>query len=603
MITKKLKTAIKQYWGYDEFRPLQEQAMEAICRGRDAVVVLPTGGGKSLCYQVPAVVLTGLTVVVSPLISLMKDQVDDLIECGIAAARIDSSLSPQRRQEVETAVLEKKLRLLYVAPERLMTEGFVDLLQKADLSLVAIDEAHCISMWGHDFRPEYRQLGSLRSLFPKVVIGAYTATATEQVRKDIVEQLHLKEPAVLVGSFDRPNLVYKVRARNRSGTPGSRRPRPSSRRIRHHLLHPPRRRRGCGRADGQGLSCGALSRRHDRRGSQAEPGRLHPGEGRYHRGHHCLRHGDRQVQRPLRDPRRHAQVPGALPAGERPRRPRRPGGGLLPVLRGRRLRHVEEPAGRHGARGLRRRPGQAQPDVPLLHGRTLPPRNDSVLFRPVPGQDASAEPATSAWVTSTRSPTAWSWPRRSSPASSAWASGSAAGYIALVLTGSREARVLENGHDNLSTYGLLSDHDRSVVLDWIEQLTGQGHLDKTGDFNVLAVTATGWQVVRGQVTPRLLSPAVKTQRKAVSAVKGDSWEGVDRSLFEALRGVRSGLAQKKGVPAYVIFGDAALRDMARRRPATRHEFLEVKGVGHVKSEQYAELMLEAIRSHGTAQPS
>jgi ATP-dependent DNA helicase RecQ len=178
-----------------------------------------------------------------------------------------------------------------------------------------------------------------------------------------------------------------------------------------------------------------------------------------------------------------------------------------------------------------------------------------------------------------------------------------AGYVAQVLTGSREARVLENGHDQLSTYGLLQDHDRSVVLDWIEQLIGQGHITKTGDFNVLAVTATGWQVVRGQVTPRLLRPVVRAQKKAVSAVKGDSWDGVDRGLFEALRQVRSGLAQKKGVPAYVIFGDAALRDMARRRPMTKHEFLEVKGVGQVKSEQYAEVMLEAIQSHGTTQPS
>ncbi len=214
-MTEPLATALEKYWGYREFRPLQKEAMDCLCAGRDVVVVLPTGGGKSLCFQVPAVTSDGLAIVVSPLISLMKDQVDALAECGVPAARIDSSLPPDERDKALSGGRRHLLKLLYVSPERLVSESFSRFLQTLPLSFIAIDEAHCISMWGHDFRPEYRQLGSLRKIFPKATIGAYTATATEQVRRDIAEQLSLKDPAMLVGSFDRPNLIYKVRPRSR----------------------------------------------------------------------------------------------------------------------------------------------------------------------------------------------------------------------------------------------------------------------------------------------------------------------------------------------------------------------------------------------------
>jgi len=187
--------------------------MECISRGTDSIVVLPTGGGKSLCFQAPAVTMPGLAVVVSPLISLMKDQVDALTECGVSARRIDSSMSVNERDSAIARINEQSLKLLYLSPERLLSDGFVDFLKKTELSFIAIDEAHCVSMWGHDFRPEYRQLGSLRQIFPDVTIAAYTATATEQVRNDIAQQLQLKNPQMLIGSFDRPNLVYKVRPR------------------------------------------------------------------------------------------------------------------------------------------------------------------------------------------------------------------------------------------------------------------------------------------------------------------------------------------------------------------------------------------------------
>ncbi len=184
-----IQKALGKYWGYDSFLPLQKQAMECISRGQDSIVVLPTGGGKSLCFQAPAVTMPGLAVVVSPLISLMKDQVDALTECGVPAARIDSSLSSGEQRDVIAKIHNKTLKLLYLSPERLVSDGFLEILRKLELSFIAIDEAHCVSMWGHDFRPEYRQLGLLKQIFPDVTIAAYTATATEQVRNDIARAI------------------------------------------------------------------------------------------------------------------------------------------------------------------------------------------------------------------------------------------------------------------------------------------------------------------------------------------------------------------------------------------------------------------------------
>ncbi|MHC5145924.1 MAG: RecQ family ATP-dependent DNA helicase, partial [Planctomycetota bacterium] len=207
---KHIQQALTKYWGYDDFLPLQKEAMEALHHGRDCIVVLPTGGGKSLCYQAPAMANDGLAVVVSPLISLMKDQVDALVECGVSAMRLDSSVSPDMQAETLNYIREGAVKLLYLSPERLLTDGMLNVLKNTKLAYFAIDEAHCVSMWGHDFRPEYRKLGQLRTLFPDVTIAAYTATATEQVRDDIARQLHLNDPQMLVGSFDRPNLIYKI---------------------------------------------------------------------------------------------------------------------------------------------------------------------------------------------------------------------------------------------------------------------------------------------------------------------------------------------------------------------------------------------------------
>src|SRR5262249_1943611 len=207
---EELLVVVRRHRGFESLRPLQAAAMQSVLAGRDSLLVLPTGGGKSLCYQAPALVRGDTTVVISPLIALMKDQVDGLKACGVAAAQLNSSQSTAEQREVEKAVVEGSIRLLFASPERLATGNFRTLLKQIGVQRFAIDEAHCISHWGHDFRPEYRQLGELKKLFPQASVHAFTATATEQVRRDIVAQLGLRSAEILVGSFDRPNLMYRV---------------------------------------------------------------------------------------------------------------------------------------------------------------------------------------------------------------------------------------------------------------------------------------------------------------------------------------------------------------------------------------------------------
>ncbi len=205
-----MENLLKKYFGYDTFRPLQKEIIERVLMGEDSLVLMPTGGGKSLCFQLPALILEGVAVVISPLISLMKDQVDSLVTNGIPADFINSSLTPKKIVEVMESALAGKLKIIYIAPERLSVPGFEDFLHSLCINVIAIDEAHCISQWGHDFRPDYRNLTVLRKNFPNIPIIALTATATEEVREDIIKQLSLEKHKMFISSFNRPNLSYEV---------------------------------------------------------------------------------------------------------------------------------------------------------------------------------------------------------------------------------------------------------------------------------------------------------------------------------------------------------------------------------------------------------
>jgi ATP-dependent DNA helicase RecQ len=628
-LVERLKKALEEYWGYTEFRPLQKEAMECLCQSRDVVVVLPTGGGKSLCFQAPAVTKSGLAVVVSPLISLMKDQVDALTEWGVPAARIDSSLSLEERDDALDRVRQRQLKLLYISPERLVSEGFSRFLQTLDLSFLAIDEAHCISMWGHDFRPEYRQLGTLRQLFPNLPIGAYTATATEQVRRDIAEQLHLKDPAMLVGSFDRPNLIYKVRPRSKivkqvcevldryQGESG--------------IIYCIRRKDVEQMAETLAAKGYRVAPYHagmtDEARKKSQDAFVNEdvdtiiatvafGMGidksnvRYviHTGMpKSLEHYQQESGRAGRDGLEaecclfysggdfgiwksiltDSRGNGALRVA-----------GVPPALQEQDALAAEGP-GHNGAAGS---PGATEIALAKL-ARMYNYCTDAICRRKAileyfgqPYSQANCgtcdiclgdvDLVSDALVTA----------QKILSCILRLGQRFGGGYTALVLTGSREQRILDNHHDALSTYGLLKDYDKRIVHDWIDQLAGQGFIDKTGEYNVLSVTPAGWRVIREEVTPRLLQPAEKKpQHKA--KVAAASWEGVDKGLFEALRRLRSSLASERHVPAYIVFGDAALRDMARHRPSTLPHFLGVRGVGQTKAEQYGRIMIEKIRAY------
>ncbi len=586
---------LKQHWGYEQFLPLQREAIASVVAGRDSVVVLPTGGGKSVCYQVPSVRLPGTAIVVSPLISLMKDQVDALIECGVAAACLHSNQTETERNDVIARLHAGELKVLYVSPERLMMEGFLRLLKRQALSFVAVDEAHCVSMWGHDFRPEYRQLGRLKEVFPDIAIHAYTATATRQVRDDIAAQLRLDRPEVLVGSFDRPNLIYSVerridvvrqvadvldRHRNESSIVycirradvddlASRLRQAGYRVAPYHAGLTPQQRKGAQEAFigedvdtivatvafGMGIDKSNVravvhagmpksiehyqqeSGRAGRDGLDAECVLLY-GAGDYGTWKYIIEQSDSDEARRI-----------ALSK-------------LADISA-----YASGVTCRHGA-------------ILEYFGQQLERENCNacdVCFGDLELADDGLVLAQKILSCVYRLEERYG-----------------GDHTAAVLIGSRDQRILAAGHDGLSTYGLLAEHPKRLVRDWIEQLVGQGCLERRGEYNLLAITRRGWRVIRGEQTPRLLKPAERPRARAAAA---DSWDGVDRGLFETLRALRREIARQRGVPAYIVFGDAALRDMARRRPSGIERFLDVSGVGQSKARQYGERFVATIREH------
>jgi ATP-dependent DNA helicase RecQ len=588
-----LTDVLKKYWGYDGFLPLQPEAMTCVMDGGDSIVVLPTGGGKSLCFQAPAMCLDGLAIVISPLISLMKDQVDALTTCGVPAACINSTMSYAEKGHVANEIRAGRLRLLYMAPERLVQSRTIEFLRSANVSMVAIDEAHCISEWGHDFRPEYRELKMLKEVFPGVGIHAYTATATDKVRADIAANLGLDDPEILVGSFDRPNLTYRVEQRtDRLG----------------QVLEVIERHKGesgivyCLRRKDVDKLTQALTEMKIR----ALPYHAGLSDDQRHRNQDAFIEEkvdvvvatvafgmgiDKSNVRFVV----HAAMPKSIENYQQESgRAGRDGleaeccllysGGDMATLKWM-LSDLEGDAYKAAAKSLdaifnfcagvvcRHRAlvtyfGQEYPqescnacdvclgdldlvDEPLIVGQKI--LSCVVRLKESFGGD----------------------------------------YTAKVLAGSGEQRIKENGHDQLSTWGLLKDDSRRNIRDWVEQLVGQGYLRKAGEFNVLEITDSGRQLLKGESEPRLLQPRT-AKSKSQSAAADDSWEGVDRDLFELLRTLRRETAEQLDVPAYVVFGDATLRDMARRRPSSLDGLLNVKGVGEKKRTDYGETFLACI---------
>ena len=596
MTIDQIRDVLKTHWGYDGFLPLQQEAMRCVLDDRDSVVVLPTGGGKSLCFQAPAVVRPGVGLVVSPLISLMKDQVDGLKAAGVAAACLNSSMDPAERQEVYEDLRAGELDLLYVAPERLVQSNMLDTLAQSDVSLVAVDEAHCISQWGHDFRPEYRQLKMLKETLPGTAIHAYTATATQQVRDDIVEDLGLDEPEILVGSFDRPNLSYKVMVREGAADQIS------------AIMD---------RHPGESGIIYCISRRDvektseqlNQRGYHTRP---------YHAG---MDDRQRKANQEAFIAERVETIVATVAFG-------------MGIDKSN-VRYVVHAALPKSLEGYQQETGRAGRDGLEAECCLLYTGGDYGRWRAIL-EGSDSEPTEGAWRSLQamqefagsvvcRHSSLVEYFGQSLDGDNCGACDVCLGeldqvddaleigqkilssvvrqdqrfgadYTVKVLRGSSDQRILDNRHDDLSTYGLLADSDARAVRGWVEQLVAQGFLAKTGEYNVLMVTESGRSLLRGDVTPRLLKPAARAAKARKSRAHDDSWEGVDRALFERLRELRRQLADEKSVPAYVVFGDASLRDMARKKPGTPEEFLDVHGVGQKKAADYGELFLAAIGS-------
>lgn len=598
----KIRQTVKRVWGYDTLLPLQEEAIGAVLAGRDSIVILPTGGGKSLCYQAPAAAMGKPAVVVSPLIALMKDQVDGLTAAGVPAAFLNSSLTIDERRQVEAGVARGRYHLLYVAPERLVLPHCLGLLRQAGVAFFAIDEAHCISQWGHDFRPEYRQLKAVREAFPDVAIHAFTATATPRVRADIATELALREPEVLVGSFDRPNLVYRVRRRTdrlRQVAEALERHRGSAgivyciRRAEVDQLAEALRGRGyravayhAGLADAQRRRAqdDFITERADVVVATVAFGMgIDRSDVRYviHAGMpKSIEHYQQEAGRAGRDGLpseclllysggdfglwRSILMAEGLPAP-----------GALPKLE-QMYNYCQGAVCRH--RFLVDYFGQAY-------------RADrcgacDVCLGEIAIEDGSATLALQILACVTEMGERFG-----------------ADYVADVLRGADTAKIAARRHNRLDTYGVLRQHPKTAVRNWIEQLEGNGYLTRDeGEYPTLNVTVQGRRALQGEdATPLLRTVArparVSTSRPARSAPPGPGRTG-DDELFETLRALRRTMADERGIPPYLIFSDDSLREMARERPTTEDAFLQIKGVGQRKLQELGPRFLACLREHG-----
>ena len=629
-----LRELIEKTWGYRELRPLQEPSMQAFLQGRDSLVVLPTGGGKSLCYQAPAYLLSkkgrGPTVVVSPLIALMKDQVDSLRELGVAASQLDSSLSPDDRREVASDLRSGQLHMLFVSPERLVGAGGESLqamLRDCGVKNFAIDEAHCISHWGHDFRPEYRQLSRLKEFFPGANVHAFTATATTQVRRDIVGQLHLDDPEVLVGSFDRPNLTYRVL------------PRKDMYGQIHEVFE---------RHKGEAGIIYAMRRR-----DVDEISKYLDGDkklGRKVAGYHAgmtpqLR---RKVQEQFIEEKCDLIVATiAFGMGIDRSNIRF----IIHTAMPKSVEAYQQETGRAGRDGL-------EAECVLLYsaadtiswkslieksvneadsaGVRMDPKYLPSALRHIDDMDRFARGATcrhrslveyfgQTYAASTRdselspqesgcgacdmclgdtTPVADSVVIAQKILSCVARTDQRFGvtHLISVLRGENVEKVRKFGHDKLSTYGLLKEFSQGELRDFIYQLIGQGALAQENlvlgsghTVSIPKLNAAALEVMKGRRGVKLVQ-IVRKSAKETRRTRGEalSWEGVDNELFESLRNWRRKTAEKRSLPPYVVFSDATLRELARVRPTSESALRRVYGVGERKVADFGSEVTDLI---------
>ena len=587
---------LRQVFGLQEFRPFQQDIIEETLNGGDTFVLMPTGGGKSLCYQLPALHRSGLGIVVSPLISLMKDQVDALQANGVRAAMYNSNLEAAEARSVLARLHNGELDLLYVAPERMMRPGFIHSLENIPLALIAIDEAHCVSQWGHDFRPEYAALGELREHFPNVPFIALTATADPQTQDDIVQVLGLHNARRFTTSFDRPNIRYTVLEKHR----------PQSQ-LKRFLAN---------RGDSSGIVY-ALSRKRveEIAAYLCEQGFS---AAAYHAGLSAETRRNVQEQF-IRDDVLIVVATVAFGMGiDKPN--------VRFVVHYDLPRHMEgyyQETGRAGRDGL-------AADALLLFGtqdvataRYHLEQGSNENQRRIDSHKLNSMVGFAESLTCRRRvllgylgellatdcgncDICLDPPERYDATEAArkvlscvYRVGQSFGikHVVDVLRGADNERIRKFDHERLTTYGIGMEYSSAEWLSIVRQLIHRGYLvQDIATFSVLKLTPQALQLLRGEETLELARPRVQekpAKKKKKTGPVADLSED-DFRLFETLRELRKQLAKEQGVPPYVIFGDAALVEMSRQRPASEDEFLQINGVGQVKLERHGSTFLEAI---------
>lgn len=596
--TDRVQTALKKYFGHDSFRPLQRDIVNDALNGRDVFALLPTGGGKSLCYQLPAVLSDGLTVVISPLIALMKDQVDGLTENGIAATFLNSSLSKKDAAQRYAKLFAGEYQVLYVAPERLMLGGFLQDLKKWDVRHFAVDEAHCISEWGHDFRPEYRQLAELRRRFPDTPFMALTATATDRVRSDIVNQLQLRDPVDYVASFNRPNLAYRIEQKQAV-----------FRQILKFIQARP--------FDSGIIYC------FSRKATEQTADKLRQ-EGiealAYHAGMTPLQR-DKNQESFIRDEVKVICATVAFGMGiDKPN--------VRYVIHQDIPKNIEgyyQETGRAGRDGLPSEcvlyfsPGDVAKQLGFIAEKEPQEREvakeqlrqivhyaeSSQCRRQVllgyfsetwtEGNCGNCDNCTQPKETFNGTIPAqkiMSCIYRISQVSSF---GVGINHIVDILLGSRNEKVIKWGHDRLSTHNIGGEHKRAEWQAFGRELIRNEYIFQDPDaFGALSLTEKGKTTLRER-TPISLTK-LPVSGKALQRERSRSKGGIEcnEDLFSILRSLRKELADEQGVPPYIVFSDVTLREMARYFPPNEDKLSEISGVGYKKLEAYGEAFLEAI---------
>ncbi len=599
--TEDMVGVVRRYWGFDSLRPLQQDAIRAGLDRRDSLVVLPTGGGKSLCYQVPPLLAGRTDIVVSPLISLMKDQVDGLRANGYPAASLHSAQDPSERAEAQRFIASGNCRLVFVSPERLVTSWFLETVEKLQIRSFSVDEAHCISHWGHDFRPEYRQLAVLKQRIPGASLHAYTATATERVRADIVDQLGLESPAILVGSFDRPNLIYRLVPRLE---------------LRAQVLETLQRHTN------EAVIIYCISRKDTERLAESLQAQGHRAA-YYHAGLEASERG--RTQDAFANEEIDVIVATVAFGMGIDRSDVR---AVIHAAMPKSVEHYQQETGRAGRDGLAAECVLLHSPADALRWRTVLERSDAneggnegleAALRLLDEMRRFCAPGTCRHGSLTEyfgqqyvPPTAdgcgacdvclgeteglVDGTREAQMVLSCVArvgQSYGMGHVVDVLRGADTERIRSLGHETLSTYGLIPDRTRKELMNLTFQLLDQRLLDRSeGEYPVLQLNETSMQVLRGERAVQLVP--VKTRKVRTTRGEAESWEGVDREMFEDLRALRTRLARERNVPPYVIFSDASLRDMARKKPVSPEQFLQVHGVGEKKLADLGETFLSCI---------